>query len=228
VKIVRWKYYAGSSVFQLRTEVIGSIKRLIKAGEGWSVAVLVPTKRMMAQVSDALNDSSLRIPSIRHSVWIDPEGPTLAARLIACLMEPAGSSAKTLDRLIEYMSAFYRGRGGSDPNTTDLRESASLQKALESLRSTGKPRAKSILGPIIDALEGLAAIVPTGDPEEDWLAVRRHPREQRRKTSADPRRVGKTPVRQVSNANTAYCANGIWCSGCEYRVILARGPEAAR
>lgn len=174
VKIVRWKYYAGSSVFQLRTEVIGSIKRLIKAGEGWSVAVLVPTKRMMVQVSDALNGSSLRIPSIRHSVSIDPEGPTLAARVIACLMEPAGSSAKKLDRLIEYMSAFYRGRGGSDPNTTDLRESASLQKALESLRSTGKLRAKSILGPIIDALEGLAAIVPTGDPEEDWLAVRRH------------------------------------------------------
>jgi len=174
VKVVRWTYHSKSPVFQLRTQVLASLKRLIKHGRGWSVAVLVPTKRMMIQASDALNDGSRGLPPIHHTVSIDPEGPTLAARAIAYLMEPATEPLDKLDQIIGHVASFYRGRGGSDPNATDLKESTALETALRAYRTTGRLRSKSILGPIMETLKGLRAVTMSGDPESDWLAVRRH------------------------------------------------------
>ena len=65
-------------------------QRLVKADiPRWSVAILVPTKRMTRMVSEALRRPPAGMTEVAHSAAIDIEGAILAAEVIALLLQPA-------------------------------------------------------------------------------------------------------------------------------------------
>ncbi|MBN0531015.1 ATP-dependent helicase, partial [Pseudomonas aeruginosa] len=78
----------------------------------WSIAVLVPSKAFMLQVSDYLSAESDGMPNLRHEVAMDAESPALAANVIATLME-GGPSELLAARLLSALHTHIRGRSGT-------------------------------------------------------------------------------------------------------------------
>ncbi len=160
----------------LVTQVLQARSRLIATGRrDWSLAILVPTKRKMRLVSDVLRDPFGNVPAIVHAASIDMEGPILGADVIAHVLQQA-RAADDLDRLIQLMCQYFRGRGGSDPGKGDLGEAGRLESALvkwnQRIAAAQAPHANSVLHAIAGVLAASRQVVMTGDPDKDWIAVR--------------------------------------------------------
>lgn len=159
----------------LKGQVLQARKRLIEMKpKDWSLAVLVPTKQLMREVSDALRAEQPSMPAIDHRAAIDMEGAILAAEIIAFLLHPR--RAGDFEAFVELLCNFFRGRGGDDPSKKDISESLAIEKALqkaaEFARQGKEMPANSIIHPIRAGYEKCAALTPTGDPDKDWLAIR--------------------------------------------------------
>ena len=174
VKVARYGYYQDrSALFPAKVSIINCIKRLrSKDVENWSVAVLVPSKRMMLQVSDYLSEALDNLPAIFHDVAFDAEGPALAASAIAGLLESDPDHALVSRRLLQDLVRHMRGRSGPDgPSKAILALSGVLSSHLEGATIRGKNRLK-----IIEESNSIAVrradLVLSGEAGEDWLAVR--------------------------------------------------------
>jgi DNA helicase-2/ATP-dependent DNA helicase PcrA len=160
----------------LTTQTLQARKRLHEAGpKDWSLGVLVPTKRMMRQVSDAFRAPLGTLPKIVHSAAVDMEAPILAAEIVAYLMQP-DAIEDHFHGVIELLCSYFHGKGGNEPSQANLGEAKSIRAAYEkslSLAKTGKPPPKnSILLATQAVYEQARALRLTGDPDTDWLAVR--------------------------------------------------------
>jgi DNA helicase II / ATP-dependent DNA helicase PcrA len=160
----------------LSGQTLQARRRQLKAGKkDWTVAVLVPTKRMTRQVSDAFRDPLRSMPAIPHTAAVDMEGPVLAAEVIAYLLQQVPGSAG-LETSIDLICAFYKGRNGDAPTKGNLAEADSVRKAFD--KCTEKeaaglpPPAKSIFHAMRDAVSTTRALRLTGGPDNDWIAVR--------------------------------------------------------
>jgi DNA helicase-2/ATP-dependent DNA helicase PcrA len=148
----------------------------LKAGSKfWTVAVLVPTKRMTRQVSDAFRQPFGTMPAIAHTAAVDMEGPILAAEVIAYLLQQVPGNAG-YEGCVELICAFYRGKDGDTPGKTNLAEADSIWKAydkyaLKEAAGTVLP-AKSIYYAIREAIQATQSLTLTGDPDSDWVVVR--------------------------------------------------------
>jgi DNA helicase II / ATP-dependent DNA helicase PcrA len=173
VEIVQYGFYAGySSYYPLKTALIQGIKRRIKDANPWSIAVLVPTKRLMLSISDYLSSTKDKLPTIYHDVALDSEGPSLAAILIAGLIE-GGTSHDLARRLINDLCIYIRGRRGSDgPNKADMAICTALDCYLHSNNIRGKKR-KEIIEESHRIASSRCDLKLSGDPSEDWLTIRR-------------------------------------------------------
>lgn len=174
VFITRYGFYRGRGVhYALKTTVIQRIKRQLKSGnDAWSVAVLVPSKRLMLEVSDYLSASDDGLPSVRHDVALDTEGPALAAVLIAGVLEGGATKTEIAHRMILDLCTHIRGRkGNTPPNQDDVGLAGSLGGYIRSGTIKGKKRQQIVVESvrIAGARHGLQL---SGDPWEDWLAVR--------------------------------------------------------
>ena len=174
VRVSRYNYDGGEALISVKYAVLAAISRLVKAHEKgqWSVAVLVSSKRFMLEVSGYLSTTSDRAKAIHHDVLLDPEGPALAATLIAGLLEGAASHEALANRLTADLISHMRGRNGGNPSQADLKLSAALAGYLE----VGTIRGSARSG-LVDTIKQVAtqcmALTPDGNPESDWLAVRR-------------------------------------------------------
>lgn len=160
----------------LTTQVLQGRKRLIDGGKrDWSLAILVPTKKMTRLVSDTLREPFGNVPPIGHSAAVDMEGPILAAEIVAFLLQQ-GRQAGAFDELVELLCSYYHGRGGSTPNKGDLEEAIRLRAALAKWNASaavGKPPpGNSVLKATATVHQAAIALVLTGDPDNDWRAVR--------------------------------------------------------
>lgn len=160
----------------LVTQVLRARTRLVATGKrDWSLAILVPTKRMMRLVSDVLRDPFGNVPAIAHTASIDMEGPVLGADVIAYLLQQA-RAADDLDRFVHLICQYFRGRGGANPGKGDLVEAARLENALakwnQRIASAQTPHANSVVHAIASVLTASQHIVMAGDPDKDWIAVR--------------------------------------------------------
>ncbi|MBB3810739.1 UvrD-helicase domain-containing protein [Pseudochelatococcus contaminans] len=160
----------------LTTQVLQGRKRLIDGEKrDWSLAILVPTKKMTRLVSDTLREPFGNVPPIGHSAAVDMEGPILAAEIVAFLLQQ-GRQAGAFDDLVELLCSYYHGRGGSTPNKGDLEEAARLRAALAKWNASaaaGKPPpGNSVLKATATVHQAAIALVLTGDPDKDWRAVR--------------------------------------------------------
>jgi ATP-dependent DNA helicase UvrD/PcrA len=160
----------------LKGRTLEARKRLIEThGNKWSLAILVPTKKMMRHVSDVFRAAQGPMPIISHHASIDVEGAMLAAEVIAFMLQPH-TDAQDFDQLVELLCNFFKGRGGDDPSVSDIRESIAIRKAQDKASAcalSGKPLSRSsLVHGLLAGYASCAARVSTGNPDEDWSSVR--------------------------------------------------------
>jgi DNA helicase-2/ATP-dependent DNA helicase PcrA len=176
VEFVGFEPNANQALAALSGQTLKARGRRLKAGsKSWTVAVLVPTKRMTRQVSDAFRRPLGTMPVIAHTAAVDMEGPILAAEIIAYLLQQVLGSAGYED-CVELICAFYRGKDGDTPSKTNLKEADSIQIAYDKCalkEAVGAPLpARSIYSAIRQAIDLTRSLKLTGNPDIDWLVVR--------------------------------------------------------
>lgn len=166
------------AVTKVITETLQARKRLIKDGpKNWSLAILVPTKRMTRVVSDAFREPPGKLPKIEHYAAVDMEAAILAAEIIAYLLQSHGGRGDVAG-FVNLIVSYFRGKGGDTPSKTSLEEAARIfaayKKAVER-RAAGKDVLQSSIYLPIEAAYGTSHdLVLTGDPDSDWTIIRKH------------------------------------------------------
>ena len=174
VTIESYGFFRGRShLFPLKAAVLKCLRRLRKLGENdWSLAILVPTKQLMLQTSDYLSANTDGLPSLIHDVALDTEAPSLAAVLIASLLEGGSSPAAIAQRLVSNLCVHIRGRKGSKlPNQTEL----DLVDAMDGYLTSGTikgPKKKKIIEATQVVAQARFDLTLLGDPSVDWLVIR--------------------------------------------------------
>lgn len=162
----------------IKISILKARRHLINNGpKNWSLAVLVPTKRLMLDVSKYLDaiqtlSNGAVLPRINHEVALDTEGSSLAATLIAGLLESGSQCSQDSNQLILDLCEHIRGRKGNDPPSKNHFEFSS---ALIDYTRTGKIRGKNRQKVVEECGEIVAKCSElnfTGDPDKDWLKIR--------------------------------------------------------
>ncbi|GAA0621309.1 UvrD-helicase domain-containing protein [Thalassospira tepidiphila] len=159
----------------LITSTYAARKRLAKSGkQDWSLAILVPTKKMTRLVSDKFRAPPAGMPAINHTAMIEMAAAILGSGIIAHILQP--DSASRLDTFISLMCSYYQGKGGDKPTKTALDEAARIRKAYDkwcsAINSGKKPPGKSILHATFEVYDTACAKLRTGEPNQDWQTVR--------------------------------------------------------
>ncbi len=143
----------------------------------WSLAILVPTKKLMLEVSEYLavkqefNNGKIA-PEIDNEAMLDAEGPALAAVTIAGLLSGEGTAVDVSQRLISDLCRHIRGRkGGAKPSQQQLTLAGGLEAFVDTGNLRGSKR-KAIAEECLAISEERLQIEMTGDPGKDWLQVR--------------------------------------------------------
>ncbi|MCW1924248.1 ATP-dependent helicase [Luteolibacter arcticus] len=182
----RQQAYAGISIQEfpavkdpamtkLVTTVYEARRRLVEAGrEGWSLAVLVPTKKMTRMVSDAFRQPPAGMQAIGHHAVVEIEAAILAAEVIAYLMQPTTAAHQV--HFIELLCNYFRGKGGNEATQSALDEATRIRAAHETYitrQAAGKPRPKrSIMLALGAGYDQIQECRLSGDPGKDWGMVR--------------------------------------------------------
>ena len=175
VTIARYGFHGSNLPHQyLKFAVLAAIKRQCKRDVSeWSIAILVPSKRLMLEISDYLSATTGDLTPIAHDVAMDTEGPSLAAAVIAGVLDECPDAATYSRGLISDLCSHMRGRNG---DRRPSKEVLALTSALTSFLTDGKIRGSKRLR-IVDSARAIAEAqtknVLSGDPGDDWLAVRR-------------------------------------------------------
>lgn len=169
VKIIRYPFYKGDMQrINLQNAVFNSIKRLNKSkpDKKWSIAILVKSKLDTLSISNYLTAQK-----IEHEVLIDPAGPSLAASLIASVLEPVENINQFVQKFLKYLVDHIRGRKGDKSTIKDLE----LATALENYLLTGLLKGVKRKA-LIEEVKQLASIRNSlnfiGIPEDDWIPAR--------------------------------------------------------
>lgn len=160
----------------LVTSTYAARKRLIESKKkDWSLAILVPTKKMTRAVSDVFKQPPANMAAIRHSATIDLEAAVLAAEIVSFMLQPP--SLFHLNGVIELLCNYFHGKGGDTPAKSDLQQSASIRKAFAlytQKKAAGQPLPKnSLMIALLQTYEEARAVILTGDPDRDWRTVSR-------------------------------------------------------
>ena len=169
--------YGAQPLTAMVTTAYAARKRLVDAGrKDWSLAILVPTKKMTRLVSDTLRAPPAGMTAISHVAAIELEAAILAAEIIAFLMQP-DADGRHFEQFIALMRNYFHGKGGDTPSQADLKEAASLQKAYDewlARQAAGKKiRRNSILVTMLAVYAQARVLALTGDPDKDWREMRR-------------------------------------------------------
>jgi len=161
---------------KLVTTIYAVRDRLIDAKiRNWSLAILVPTKKMTSFVSDALHQPPKGMTAVAHTAVIDMDAAILGAEVIALLMQPDDDACR-FAQFIDLLCNYYQGKSGDAPTQGDLQEAANIHKAYEktlTIQDTSKAVGKkSILFNMKAVYEQASALKLVGDPDRDWLSVR--------------------------------------------------------
>jgi ATP-dependent DNA helicase UvrD/PcrA len=163
---------------ELKLTVLKRCAKLRSLGvSDWSLAILVPTKQLMIDVSDYLGteqrfSNGARLGILPHEVALETAGPALAALVIASLLEGASSTDSIARTLILDLCEHVRGRKGNEsPSRTQLDLAAALNGYVNTGSIRGTKR-KALIAECEQIAQTRIEAVLSGDPSEDWLAVR--------------------------------------------------------
>ena len=151
-------------------------KRLVASGKpDWSLAVLVPTKKMTRLVSDKFREPPAEMQPITHTAVIELEAAILGSEIIAHLMQP-DTEGSHFSEFIDLVCNYFQGKGGDRPTSGALKEAAAVRRAynkwLAALAAGKKPHANSLVHALASVYAQARAIPMTGDPDKDWRALR--------------------------------------------------------
>jgi ATP-dependent DNA helicase UvrD/PcrA len=168
--------YPDPAMTKLVTTAYEARGRLVAAGRpDWSLAVLVPTKKMTRLVSDKFREPPAGMQAIAHTAVIELEAAILGSEIIAHLMQP-DTTNNHFAVLIDLICNYFQGKGGDRPTGGALKEAAAIRSAYEkwlaALAKGKKPHANSMIHALSSVYEQARKIVLTGDPDKDWRAVR--------------------------------------------------------
>lgn len=169
--------YADQAMTALVTTTYAARKRLVESGrKNWSLAILVPTKKMTRLVSDTFRAPPAGMKEISHAAAVEIEAATLAAEVIAFLMQP-DTDGRHFSQFIALMRNYFHGKGGDTPTKSDIKEGESLRKAYDewlARQAAGREiRTNSTLVAVLTVYGAARALPLTGDPDKDWRAMRR-------------------------------------------------------
>ena len=150
-------------------------KRLVDGeNKKWSLAILVPTKRLTRLVSDAFRSPPAGMRPIHHTAAVDIEAAILAAEIASFLMQPPDLFHRS--DFIKLVCNYFHGKGGDDPSRSAIDEAASVLRAYEDWidkQKKGKEvRKNSIILPMMNSYEAACEVLLSGDPDKDWHAIR--------------------------------------------------------
>jgi DNA helicase-2/ATP-dependent DNA helicase PcrA len=176
VEVHLYEPNTGQAMTSLVTATYKARERLLKMNrKGWSLAILVPTKRMTRVVSDALRTPPAGMTEILHTAAIDLEAAILGAEIVAFLMQPEVDGCH-FEQFIGLLCNYCHGKGGDTPTKKDLAEAGSIRKAYSEWLARKRRGADSKKGSILLAIrtvyEAARALGLTGDPDKDWRAIR--------------------------------------------------------
>lgn len=176
ISICCFEPFQAPAMSLLVTTIHAARKRLVDARiMNWSLAILVPTKKMTRRISDALRQPPAGINAIAHSAVIEIEAAFLGAEVIGLLMQPAGTPRR-FALFIDLLCNYFQGKGGSEPTRQALAVATNIRKAYEKLlaaEADGKTiRKNSMLHNIIAVYEQVNSLKLTGVPDKDWRTVR--------------------------------------------------------
>ncbi|EPM45244.1 putative ATP-dependent helicase, partial [Pseudomonas syringae pv. actinidiae ICMP 19073] len=170
VKIVRYNFMYGKNLhFSAKAAVCSALGRL-KNIPNKSIAILVPSRRLMLELSDYLSSSADGLPELHHDVAMDAEPPALAAGVIAILLV-GGAPPDVASRLIGALHTHIRGRRGGRPTP---QAELDLAGALTGFIASGKIRGtkrQQIVSEVQRISELRRHLQLSGDPSQDWLQL---------------------------------------------------------
>ncbi len=180
VSVMKYQVRRGALFhFDLKFSVLQAIQRLKKLGQpSWSLAVLVPTKQLMIEISDYLLEEQVlqngrKYPSISHDVALETTGPSLAAIIIASLMEGAATQTEIAHRMITNLCGHIRGRKGNDPVAQgELQLAGALDNFIGAGAAIKGSKRKLVVDECMRIADARRNLHFSGDPSQDWLTVR--------------------------------------------------------
>jgi DNA helicase-2/ATP-dependent DNA helicase PcrA len=161
---------------KLKAETLAARTRLAATGKpDWSMAILVPTKKLTRLVSDSFRQSAGNLPAIPHDASVEMDAAILGAEVIACLLQPRAGELHC-EAFVGLVDEYYRGKSGAEASASNIKTGAAIRKAYEKLLALGAAgRAvpqKSIMVNMMAVYEATGEVVLTGDPDTDWTSVR--------------------------------------------------------
>lgn len=176
IELAGYDPYEAGAMTALVTSTYAARKRLVESKcQRWSVAVLVPTKKMTRLVSDALRSPPGGMTSITHVASIEMEAAILAAEIIAFSLQP-DVDGDHFGELVGLLRAYFLGKGGDTPAKGDLDEAERFRKAhleWQARRAVGKSiKRNSVLVGLLAVYEQSRSVALSGDPDRDWRAMR--------------------------------------------------------
>jgi DNA helicase-2/ATP-dependent DNA helicase PcrA len=154
---------SNNELSKLKFAVLTARKRLIASGRNdWSLAVLLGAKELMLRASLFLGSQTGVTPPVRHDVLIDPEGPTLAAILIASVLEPSASPQQMAEILLADVISYIRGHRGGNISQADLKLATALEQYSRGAKLQGKNR-KQLAQEIESIVQSRFALTLGGD-----------------------------------------------------------------
>lgn len=157
-----------TTTYAARTRLVAS------QNPDWSLAILVPTKKLTRIVSDNFRNPPSGMQAINHNAIVELEGAILGSEIIAHLLQP--DEVGGFGVFVNLLCNYYQGKGGDRPTKEAFREADGLRKAYEkwhAAQNAGKnPPGKSVLRATFEVFVAVHAIELTGDPDKDWRSVR--------------------------------------------------------
>jgi DNA helicase-2/ATP-dependent DNA helicase PcrA len=177
VELVVYPPNKNEAYSELVTTTYRARKRLADSGlKNWSLAILVPTKKMTQLVSDTFRTPPAGMKGIPHTAVVEMEAAILGADIVAFLMQP-DTDGRHIEQFIDLLCNYYYGKGGNTPTARDLEEAKNIQRTYDewmARQTEGKTlRKNSIIVNILAVHAATRTLKLTGDPDRDWLAVRR-------------------------------------------------------
>lgn len=158
-----------TSVYSARTRLLSQHK------PDWSLAILVPTKKMTRLVSEVLHEPPAKMTPVSHSASIDMDAAILAAEIIAHLMQPPDEFSH-LSTFVDLICNYFEGKGGNQPTQTALKEAQRYRKAhaeYVTKTSQGKSvRTTSVIVKTIEVHNLVRNCELKGNPDSDWNLIR--------------------------------------------------------
>jgi len=175
IKIMHFTPYEGLAKKELLQAVYAARRRLADAEPAnWSLAILVPTKKMTRIVSDGLRHPPTGMSAVRHSAIIDLNGAILAAEVIAHAMQ--AKDGDHLKQFVKLLCNYFRGKGGDRITKKALQTAALVEKSHYEWQKCQKAgtslRKNSVFNRTIKVYTQICDKKLVGNPDNDWLAVR--------------------------------------------------------